>query len=190
MVWAVRKVWSFLLFVVMRLFWRNLDAHFIGFRDFLYRLGWINSPNNSFVTGVCEPQSCLNWSFKSGLISSRLFILTSLIECPIRARESSESWRNSDTSLLDADSELDFNSSNLSDILTIGIMLFRRFVSSFCIFRSRDLVFDLILLQMSGFTLVFIRFSQFSGLLYFSFFSFVFSSDKLVWPFCQQARLI
>ena len=76
--------------------------------------------------------------------------------------------------------ELDFNSSNLSDILTIGIILFRRLVSSFCIFRSRDLVFDLILLQISGFTLVFIIFSQFSGLLYFSCFSFSFSSERLV----------
>ena len=76
--------------------------------------------------------------------------------------------------------ELDFNSSNLSDILTIGIILFRRLVSSFCIFRSRDLVFDLTLVQISGFTLVFTRFSQFSGLLYFSCFSFIFSSDRLV----------
>ena len=174
MVWTMRKVWSFLLFVVMcRWFWRNLDPTLlvsdISFTD----LGE-SSPNNSFVTGICEPQSCLNWSFKSGLISSRLFILTSLRECPIRARESSESWRNSDTSLSDADLELIFNSSNLSDILTTGIILFRRLVSSFCIFRSRDLVFDLTLLQISGFTLVFIRFSQFSGLLYFSCFSFIF----------------
>lgn len=169
MVWAMRKVWSFLLFVVMcRWFRWNLDE-----------LGK-SSPNNSFVTDVCEPQSCLNWSFKSGLISSRLFVLTSLIECPIRARESSESWRNSDKSLSDADLELDFNSSNLSDIFTIGIILFRRLVSSFCILRSQDLVFDLILFQISGFTLVFIRFSQFSGLLYFSCFSFTFSSDRLI----------
>ena len=87
---------------------------------------------------------------------------------------------NSHTSLSDADLELDFNSSNLSDILTIGIILFRRLVSSFCIFRSRDLVFDLTLLQISGFTLVYIRFSQFSGLLYFLCFSFIFSSGRLV----------
>ena len=36
------------------------------------------------------------------------------------------------------------------------------------------------LLQISGFTLVFIKFSQFSGLLYFSCFSFVLSSERLV----------
>ena len=62
-------------------------------------------------------------------------------------------------------------------MLTIGIILFRRLVSSFCIFRSRDLVFDLTLLQNSGFTVVFIKCSQFSGLLYFSCFPFSFSSD-------------
>ena len=55
-----------------------------------------------------------------------------------------------------------------------------RFVSSFCILRSGEQVFDLILLQISGLTLVLIKFSQFCCLLYFSCFSFVFSSDKLV----------
>ena len=52
------------------------------------------------------------------------------------------------------------------------------------------LVFALMLVQISGFTLVFIKFSQFSGLLYFSCFSFVLSSERLVLPSCQQAKLM
>ena len=50
-----------------------------------------SSPNSILVTRFCELHSCLNGSFRSGFISSRHLRLTSLIECPRIARESSES---------------------------------------------------------------------------------------------------
>ena len=137
------------------------------------------SPNRILVR-FCELHSCLNGTFRSGFISTRHLRLTSLIECPRRARESSESLRNSDTSLSDSNLELDFNSSSLSAILTMVIMLFSKFVSSFCILKSLDLVLDLALLQISGFTLVLLRFLQFSGRLYFPWFYFVFPSLRLL----------
>ena len=82
-----------------------------------------------------------------------------------------------------ADFELDLNSSNLSATLTMGIMLLRRFVSSFCILKSLGLVLYITLLQISVFTRVLIRFSQFSGLLYFSCFHF---ADRL--PFLRSHK--
>ena len=76
---------------------------------------------------------------------------------------------------------------SLSARFMTGCILLSILVSIFCMSRSLDFELDLIFHHISGLTVVLAKFSQFWGLLYLARFSFVLSSDNIVFTILSTA---